>query len=83
MENLIITRITTAIIESHMAGVTYQKKLNPKMDMTPMADPGFLLITFFVITTELSKPVTPDLIMPKEGPPITLGKSDALTVFNR
>jgi hypothetical protein len=48
--------------------------------MTSMVDPGFLLITFFVITTELSKPVTTDLIMLKEGPDLPLCKSDALTV---
>ena len=46
-----------------------------------MVDLGFLLITFFVITTELSKPVTMDLNMPKDGPPLTLGESDALTVL--
>lgn len=59
----------------------HPKKHTPKTDMTPMVDLGFLLITFFVITTELSKPVTIDLNMPKEGPPIVLGESDALTVL--
>ena len=46
-----------------------------------MVDLGFLLITFFVITTELSKPATLDLNMPKEGSPMPLGSSDALTVL--
>jgi len=73
--------INTAINERRRAGVRRSKKHTPKTDMTPMVDLGFLLITFFVITTELSKPVTLNLNMPKEGPPITLGESDALTVL--
>lgn len=46
-----------------------------------MVDLGFLLISFFVITTELSKPTTLDLNMPTDGPPMDLGESDALTVL--
>jgi len=46
-----------------------------------MVDLGFLLISFFVMTTELSKPVVAPLSMPKEGPPIFLGNSNALTVL--
>jgi biopolymer transport protein ExbD len=79
VENLTMTGITTNINERHKAGVIRPKRSIPKIDMTPMVDLGFLLITFFVITTELSRPATIDLIMPKEGPPMTLGKSDALS----
>jgi hypothetical protein len=46
-----------------------------------MVDLGFLLITFFVFTTELAKPVVTNLNMPKEGPPISLGESNALTIL--
>jgi biopolymer transport protein ExbD len=49
--------------------------------MTPMVDLGFLLITFFVITVQLSKPTTVNLNMTKDGPPIDLGNSNALTVL--
>ena len=73
--------INTAISENRRAGVKHPKKHTPKTDMTPMVDLGFLLITFFVITTELSKPATLDLNMPKEGSPMPLGSSDALTVL--
>jgi biopolymer transport protein ExbD len=60
----------------------FMKKHNAKTDMTPMVDLGFLLIAFFVMTTELSKPSTVNLNMPKDGdPPMDLGKSDALTVL--
>jgi len=76
-----MTEITTQINESRKAGVKRQRKQNPKTDMTPMVDLGFLLIAFFVMTTELSKPVTLRLNMPKEGPPTTVGESAALTVL--
>jgi biopolymer transport protein ExbD len=60
-------------------GVRRMLKHNLKVDMTPMVDLGFLLITFFVITTELSKPTMMNLYMPKDGPPIDLGESNALS----
>lgn len=54
-----------------------------KVDMTPMVDLGFLLISFFVITTELSKPTVMNLAMPAEGEPTDLAKSAALTVLTK
>ncbi|MGZ8557449.1 MAG: ExbD/TolR family protein [Chitinophagaceae bacterium] len=79
MEISIMTGINATTIDRRKAGVRRAQKSIPKIDMTPMVDLGFLLITFFVITAELSKPVTMDLFMPNEGPPTKLGKSDALT----
>lgn len=65
-------------------GKKRSKKVSTKIDMTPMVDLAFLLITFFMLTTTFNKPKAMEVIMPdktkdkKEAP---IKASHAVTII--
>ena len=67
-------------------GKVRSKKSNSKVDLTAMVDLAFLLITFFMLTTTLSKPQSmplglPDLEDDPTDKPIKVDENRTLTVL--
>lgn len=75
-----MAEINTQAGHPRRAGVRRSKKSSTRVDLTPMVDLGFLLITFFILTTTWSKPRTTHLNMPADGPPGTIGENASLTL---
>lgn len=68
----------------HDGGKVRSKKASTRVDMTPMVDLGFLLITFFILATTLSKPSSMTLNVPdktKQEETEPLKASNVMTVF--
>jgi biopolymer transport protein ExbD len=62
-------------------GVPRSKKLSTRVDLTPMVDLGFLLITFFIYSTELHKPTVMPLHLPADSAPTPAGASSVITLL--
>lgn len=61
-------------------GVRRSTKLSTRVDLTPMVDLGFLLITFFMVSTTWSKPKAAVVRMPANGNSTATANSAALTL---
>jgi biopolymer transport protein ExbD len=71
--------------DSGKGGKKRAKKMSVHLDMTPMVDLAFLLLTFFMLTTTFSKPQTMEIQMPvkpeNEEEQMPLKASNALTII--
>ena len=66
------------------SGGTRSKKLSTRVDLTPMVDLGFLLITFFIFTTALNEPKAMKVYLPDEEvstPPLKIPRNKVLTLL--
>jgi biopolymer transport protein ExbD len=64
-------------------GKKVRKRLGFRLDMTPMVDVAFLLLTFFMLTTTFSKPKTMEINLPAEKndqTQVEVAESNVLTV---
>jgi biopolymer transport protein ExbD len=70
--------------EINSSGAGKRKKASTKVDMTPMVDLAFLLITFFMLTTTFGKPQAMLVNMPdktSDNQQQALKESKALTIL--
>ncbi len=82
-----MAEIQSQQLQQKHAGAKRCKKLSTRIDLTPMVDLGFLLITFFVFTTSLDKPKIIKLALPDEHkitdiPKLPEGKSLTLVLID-
>ena len=61
-------------------GKKKKKRIAVRIDMTPMVDVAFLLLTFFMLTTSMSKPQTMEINLPPAGTEANGAESNLLTL---
>lgn len=79
-----MAELNTGDGEGKKGGKVRSKKANAKVDLTAMVDLAFLLITFFMLTTTLSKPQSMSLGLPdknEKGVDIKVDENRTMTVL--
>ncbi len=61
-------------------GKKKRKRIAVRVDMTPMVDVAFLLLTFFMLTTSMSKPQTMEINLPPSEKNAEVAASNLLTL---
>ena len=56
------------------------RRLGIRLDMTPMVDVAFLLLTFFMLTTTMNRPQTMEINLPPEKTTVEVAQSNLLTL---
>ncbi len=56
------------------------RRLGVRLDMTPMVDVAFLLLTFFMLTTTMNRPQTMEINLPPEKTTVEVAQSNLLTL---
>lgn len=57
-----------------------KKRMNVRIDMTPLVDVAFLLLTFFMMTTVFRKPSTMEINLPPNDVNVEIAESNLLTL---
>ncbi|MCK9409925.1 MAG: biopolymer transporter ExbD [Bacteriovoracaceae bacterium] len=61
-------------------GKKKRKRIAVRVDMTPMVDVAFLLLTFFMLTTSMSKPQTMEINLPPADQNAEVAASNLMTL---
>ena len=56
------------------------KRLGIRIDMTPLVDVAFLLLTFFMLTTSMSRPQTMEINLPPDDVKVDIAESNLITL---
>lgn len=58
-----------------------KKRVSIRIDMTPLVDVAFLLLTFFMLTTQFKPPEEVEIIFPSSHSEIKLPESNTMLVY--